>query len=57
MVLKLGLRVNLFIYLILAGAACVLINFARSDNTWLTIGLAMIGELNDELAPFRIEFS
>lgn len=43
-VLKLGLRFNLFIYLIIAGAACVLINFAREDNLWLTIGLAMIGE-------------
>jgi MFS transporter, OCT family, solute carrier family 22 (organic cation transporter), member 4/5 len=49
-VLKLGLRVNLFIYLIIAGVACVLINFARADNVWLTISLAMIGE--DELIAF-----
>jgi len=44
-VLKLGLRVNLFIYLIVAGVACALINFARADNLWLTITLAMIGKL------------
>lgn len=43
-VLKLGLRVNLFICMIIAGIACVLINFARADYLWLTISLAMIGE-------------
>lgn len=47
-VLKLGLRVNLFIYLVIAGLACGLINFAREDNLWLTISLAMIGELFSE---------
>ncbi|CAO1417559.1 unnamed protein product [Diamesa tonsa] len=41
-VLKLGLRVNLFIYMIIAGIACVLINFARGNSQWLTIFLAMI---------------
>lgn len=44
-VLKLGLRVNLFICMIIAGIACVLINFARANYEWLTISLAMIGEL------------
>lgn len=44
-VLKLGLRVNLFIYMIIAGVACVLINFARGYSQWLTIFLAMIGIL------------
>ncbi|CRK97339.1 CLUMA_CG010731, isoform A [Clunio marinus] len=45
-VLKLGLRVNLFIYLIIAGAACLLINLARADNLFLTIGLAMIVKIS-----------
>lgn len=43
-VLKLGLRINLVIYLFIAGTACILINYARADNLWLTISLAMIGE-------------
>lgn len=41
-VLKLGLRVNLFIYMLVAGFACILINFARADNLWMTITLAMV---------------
>jgi OCT family organic cation transporter-like MFS transporter 4/5 len=44
-VLKLGLRINLIIYLIVAGIACLLINFSRADNLWLTIALAMIGKM------------
>jgi len=47
-VLKLGLRVNLFIYMIIAGIACVLINFARADYLGLTISLAMIGKRNEK---------
>ena len=43
-VLKLGLRINLVIYLIVAGIACTLINYVRADNLWLTITLAMIGK-------------
>lgn len=43
-VLKLGLRINLVIYLIVAGIACTLINYVRADNLWLTIALAMIGK-------------
>ncbi|KAG5679752.1 hypothetical protein PVAND_009292 [Polypedilum vanderplanki] len=41
-VLKLGLRINLIIYLIVAGIACLFINYVRADNLWLTITLAMI---------------
>jgi MFS transporter, OCT family, solute carrier family 22 (organic cation transporter), member 4/5 len=52
-VLKLGLRVNLFIYLIIAGVSCVLINFARADNVWLTISLAMIGE-DEKFNPINL---
>lgn len=44
-VLKLGLRINLVIYLIVAGIACTLINYVRADNLWLTITLAMIGKV------------
>lgn len=43
-VLKLGLRVNLVIYLFVAGIACILINYARAESLWMTIGLAMIGK-------------
>jgi hypothetical protein len=51
-VLKLGLRINLIIYLIVAGIACLLINYARADNLWLTITLAMIGKwLSRKLSP------
>ena len=43
-VLKLGLRRNLVFYLVVAGIACLLINYTRADNLWLTITLAMIGK-------------
>lgn len=43
-VLKLGLRINLVVYMFIAGVACILINYARVENLWLTISLAMIGE-------------
>ncbi|KAL7037089.1 hypothetical protein ACKWTF_009071 [Chironomus riparius] len=45
-VLKLGLRINLVIYLIVAGIACTLINYVRADNLWLTITLAMIVKIS-----------
>jgi MFS transporter, OCT family, solute carrier family 22 (organic cation transporter), member 4/5 len=43
-VLKLGLRVNLVIYLLVAGTACLLTNFASEGNLWFILSLAMIGE-------------
>lgn len=43
-VLRLGLRINLVVYLLIAGIACIMINYARADNLWLTISLAMIGK-------------
>lgn len=42
-VLKLGLRINLFIYMLIAGVACIMVNFAPDDNLWIVIVSAMIG--------------
>jgi hypothetical protein len=53
-VLKLGLRINLIIYLIVAGIACLLINYARADNLWLTITLAMIGKTLSRHATWSV---
>lgn len=45
-VLKLGLRVNLFLYMVVAGLSCILMNFIPDGNLWVIISLAMIGELD-----------
>lgn len=41
-VLKLGLRVNLFLYMVVAGISCILMNFIPDGNLWVIIMLAMI---------------
>lgn len=41
-VLKLGLRVNLFLYMVVAGLSCILMNFIPDGNLWVIISLAMI---------------
>ncbi|XP_062565328.1 organic cation transporter protein [Armigeres subalbatus] len=41
-VLKLGLRVNLFIYMVVAGLSCILMNFIPDGNLWVIITLAMV---------------
>ncbi|XP_055609045.1 organic cation transporter protein [Uranotaenia lowii] len=41
-VLKLGLRVNLFLYMVVAGISCIVMNFVPDGNLWAIIGLAMI---------------
>ncbi|XP_053680696.1 organic cation transporter protein [Anopheles nili] len=41
-VLKLGLRINLFLYMVVAGLSCIVMNFVTDDNLWLVITLAMI---------------
>ncbi|XP_058823470.1 organic cation transporter protein [Topomyia yanbarensis] len=41
-VLKLGLRVNLFLYMVVAGISCIVMNFVPDGNLWVIITLAMI---------------
>ncbi|XP_058129874.1 organic cation transporter protein isoform X2 [Anopheles ziemanni] len=41
-VLKLGLRINLFLYMVVAGLSCIVMNFVPDGNLWLIITLAMI---------------
>ncbi|XP_035780826.1 organic cation transporter protein-like [Anopheles albimanus] len=41
-VLKLGLRINLFLYMVIAGLSCIVMNFVPDGNLWLIITLAMI---------------
>ncbi|XP_055547162.1 organic cation transporter protein-like [Wyeomyia smithii] len=41
-VLKLGLRVNLFLYMAVAGLSCIVMNFVPDGNLWVIILLAMI---------------
>lgn len=41
-VLKLGLRVNLFLYMVLAGISCIVMNFVPDGNLWVIIALAMM---------------
>lgn len=41
-VLKLGLRVNLFLYMVVAGISCIVMNFVPDGNLWAIITLAMI---------------
>lgn len=43
-VLKLGLRINLFLYMVVAGLSCIVMNFVPDGNLWLIITLAMVGE-------------
>uniref|UniRef100_A0A2M3ZLB7 Putative organic cation transporter n=1 Tax=Anopheles braziliensis TaxID=58242 RepID=A0A2M3ZLB7_9DIPT len=42
-VLKLGLRINLFLYMVIAGLSCIVMNFVPDGNLWVIISLAMIG--------------
>ncbi|XP_041760709.1 organic cation transporter protein [Anopheles merus] len=41
-VLKLGLRINLFLYMVVAGLSCIVMNFVPDGNLWLIITLAMV---------------
>uniref|UniRef100_A0AAG5CT33 Major facilitator superfamily (MFS) profile domain-containing protein n=1 Tax=Anopheles atroparvus TaxID=41427 RepID=A0AAG5CT33_ANOAO len=41
-VLKFGLRINLFLYMVVAGLSCIVMNFVPDGNLWLIITLAMI---------------
>lgn len=43
-VLKLGLKVNLVVYMLVAGCACLMVNFIAVGNSIGIISLAMIGK-------------
>lgn len=43
-VLKLGLKVNLVVYMLVAGCACLMVNFIADGNNVGLISLAMIGK-------------
>uniref|UniRef100_A0A1B0CZU9 Major facilitator superfamily (MFS) profile domain-containing protein n=1 Tax=Phlebotomus papatasi TaxID=29031 RepID=A0A1B0CZU9_PHLPP len=43
-VLKLGIRINLVIYMLVAGLACLMVNFVPDGNLWMIITLVMIGK-------------
>ncbi|XP_059619763.1 organic cation transporter protein-like isoform X1 [Phlebotomus argentipes] len=43
-VLKLGIRINLVIYMLVAGLACLMVNFVPDGNLWIIITLVMIGK-------------
>lgn len=42
-VLKLGLKINLVIYMLVAGISCLMVNFIADGNNVGVIALAMIG--------------
>ncbi|XP_055542451.1 organic cation transporter protein-like [Wyeomyia smithii] len=43
-VLKLGLWINLFLYMTVAGIACIVMNFVPDGNLWIIIMLALIAK-------------
>ena len=48
-VLRLGIRVNLVIYMYVAGVACLMVNFVPEGDTSFLITLVLIGKTPDSL--------
>lgn len=56
-VLRLGIRVNLVVYMYVAGIACLLVNFVPEGNHTYLITLVLIGNRPKFNNGIRLKFS